>query len=68
MRRNALWGSVGVVLAPWCAPIGLYLEDLAINQRQDWFVWISPAFFYFLFFNSRDPNPWLVLNLTSSPD
>lgn len=49
MRRNALLGSVGVVLAPWCAPTELYLEDLAINQIQGWFVWISLAFFFFLF-------------------
>lgn len=48
MRRNALLGSVGVVLAPWCAPTELYL-DLAINQIQGWFVWISFAFFFFLF-------------------
>lgn len=49
MRKNALLGSVGVVLAPWCAPTGLYLEDLVINQIQGWFVWISLAFFFFLF-------------------
>lgn len=48
-EETLFWGLIGVVLAPWCAPTGLYLEDLAINQSQDWFVWISPAFFYFLF-------------------